>query len=89
MPPALDAAGNESQGEFYAPGWWNWDIGVHKDFAINKLGEATKLEYRAEFFNAFNHANMGRPNEHINSGTFGQSTCGGQRLIQMALKLYF
>ena len=62
---------------------------MHKDFAIKYLGEAGKLEYRAEFFDGFNHANLGGPNEHINSGTFGQSTYSGQRLIQMALKLYF
>ncbi len=86
---AIDAAGTESQGEFHAPGSWNWDIGLHKDFAIKYLGEGGKLEYRAEFFDAFNHANLGAPNEHFNSGTFGQATYGGQRLIQMALKLYF
>jgi hypothetical protein len=86
---SLTAAGDESQGEFYAPGAWNYDIGIHKDFAIKQLGEATKLEYRAEFFDAFNHANLGGPNQSINSGTFGQATYNGQRLIQMALKLYF
>jgi len=87
--PALDAAGTEAQGEFHAPGSWNWDIGVHKDFAVKYLGEAGKLEYRAEFFDAFNHANLGGPDQRIQSGTFGQSTYSGQRLIQMALKLYF
>jgi hypothetical protein len=86
---ALDAAGTESQGEFAGPGWWNYDIGLHKGFAIKRLGEATKLEYRAEFFDAFNHANLGAPNQHINAGSFGQATWSGQRLIQMALKLYF
>jgi hypothetical protein len=89
VPHALDAAGGESQGEFHAPGSWNYDIGLHKDFAIKQLGEATKLEYRAEFFNAFNHPNLGAPNQHINVGAFGQATYDGQRLIQMALKLYF
>ena len=89
VPHALDAAGTESQGEFRAPGSWNYDIGLHKDFAIKQLGEATKLEYRAEFFNAFNHPNLGAPNQHINVGAFGQATYDGQRLIQMALKLYF
>jgi hypothetical protein len=88
--PAFNtAAGTESQGEFPGPGSWNWDIGVHKGFKIKYLGEAGKLEYRAEFFDAFNHANLGGPNNNLDSGAFGQATYGGQRLIQMALKLYF
>jgi len=32
---------------------------------------------------------LGGPDQRIQSGTFGQSTYSGQRLIQMALKLYF
>jgi hypothetical protein len=88
--PAFNtAAGTESQGEFHTPGSWNWDIGVHKDISISKVREGLKLEYRVEFFDAFNHANLGGPNQNFDSGTFGQATYGGQRLIQMALKLYF
>ncbi|NWG14739.1 MAG: hypothetical protein HXY20_14530 [Acidobacteria bacterium] len=50
-----------------------------------------RLEYRAEFFNAFNHPTFCGPNTTLDGGQFGQvtSTCGPSREIQMALKLYW
>jgi hypothetical protein len=43
--------GNASLGNCYGPGVNNWDIGVHKEF---KLRERLNMEFRFEFFNAFN-----------------------------------
>jgi len=43
--------GNASLGNCYGPGVNNWDIGMHKEF---KLSERVKMQFRFEFFNAFN-----------------------------------
>jgi hypothetical protein len=47
----LGTDGNASTGNCYGPGLNNWDIGVHKEF---KLNERLRMQFRFEFFNAFN-----------------------------------
>jgi hypothetical protein len=70
------------------PGINNWDISLTKrtSFMENK-----SLEFRAEFFNAFNHVQFLRvDNTGFLSPTFAQVISDrGQRLIQFGLKLYF
>jgi hypothetical protein len=60
-----------------------------------------RLQFRAEFFNIFNHPNFSLPNVTVNSGGFGTITStpdvangnplgdGGPRQAQLALKLVF
>lgn len=70
------------------------DLGIIKNFAIT---ERQKLQFRTEFFNAFNYANFANPNNTIVSGvalnlqTTGKitSTSTGPRIIQFALKYSF
>jgi len=72
---------------FHGPGLNNWDLGILKDL---KLTESKKLEFRAEFFSVFNHAQFGNPDGNINDSVFGFVTgAGGERVGQVALKLYF
>ena len=70
------------------PGINNWDLSVTKrtSFMENK-----SLEFRAEFFNAFNHVQFLRvDNGGFYSPTFAQVISDrGARLIQFGLKLYF
>ena len=48
------------------------------------------LQFRAEFFNAFNHAQFLNPNNDGSSDSFGViSTDRGMRIIQFGLKLLF
>jgi hypothetical protein len=49
------------------------------------------LNFRAEFFNLFNHAQYGSPVNDINAPGFGavNSTVNNPRLVQLALKLAF
>ena len=49
MPLGTD--GNASLGDCYGPGENNWDIAIHKDF---KISERMNVQFRFEFFNAFN-----------------------------------
>jgi len=41
--------------QFRGPGFWNMDFNVYKDF---KLTERVGLQFRAEFYNIFNHSNQ-------------------------------
>jgi hypothetical protein len=81
--------------QFRGPGYWNVDAAVHKNF---KFGERYTLQFRAEMFNIFNHANLylvAYGNE-VNSGyvpaTRGfapNAATGERRNIQLALKFIF
>jgi hypothetical protein len=69
------------------PGINNYDLSIVKK---TKVFESTSIEFRAEFFNAFNHAQFLNPNTAGGSGTFGQITTDrNPRLIQFGLKFYF
>ncbi|MFL6332919.1 MAG: carboxypeptidase regulatory-like domain-containing protein [Pyrinomonadaceae bacterium] len=46
------------------------DLAVRRQFV---LGETTRLQVRAEFFNVFNHPNFGDPVSDLNSRLFGLS----------------
>jgi Carboxypeptidase regulatory-like domain len=86
-PEPLGQLGNASRRFFHGPGINNWDISIQKDTAIT---ERTTLQFRAEFFNAFNHAQFGLPDGNVNDATFGLvQSAGPPRLMQFALKLLF
>ncbi len=77
-----------SRNSFNGPILTNVDVGLHRTF---NLIEGSSLEFRGEFFNVLNHANLSNPNNSISSPLFGEifSTVGNSRQIQFALKLYF
>jgi len=65
----------------------NFDIGAIKNFS---LVEKHRLQFRAEFFNLFNHANLGAPNGNVANLNFGKIlTAGSPRVVQVALKYMF
>ncbi len=89
--PAVGTFGNCGVGRYKGPGETNTDISLFKIFPIR---EVMRVEFRSEFFNAFNHANFSNPGSFFIQGAgtgFGviSSTIGTPREIQFALKLYF
>ena len=79
------AFGNSGEGVLAMPGANNWDLSLLKDF---RLTETLRLQFRSEFFSAFNHPNYGYPGLTIGTPQFGVITgAGGSRSIQLALKL--
>ncbi|MGH9842371.1 MAG: TonB-dependent receptor domain-containing protein, partial [Blastocatellia bacterium] len=80
---------------FRGPGFWNLDSGIFKKFFI---GEKFQLQFRAEMYNTFNHANLyaGAGEADISSLDFVPASRGitpiavvERRNIQFALKLIF
>jgi len=68
------------------PGINNWDLSLIKRTSIT---ERLKIEFRAEFFNAFNHTQFLNP-DYKSSGTFAQVTqARDPRLGQLSLRLTF
>lgn len=86
----LGSFGNSRRRFFHGPGINNTDLALLKIFNIT---EATKLQFRAEAFNVFNHAQFTNPSGNVNNsgvGGFGYVTgARDPRIMQVALKLLF
>ena len=79
--------GNAGRNILIGPGIQQWDVSVIKR---NPITEKMNLEFRAEFFNMFNHPNFGTPGATIATDAFGQLTSAASpRDIQFGLKLKF
>ena len=91
-----------TRNDLRGPNYVNFDMGLAKDFPI--LGDRLKLKFRADAFNAFNHASFNLPSStpgvqenDITNGNFGviSSTVPGTdkvttaRVLQGALRLEF
>ncbi len=89
--------GTAPRAPVYGPRFVNTDFSVIKDFPLS-FREATNLQFRAEFFNLFNHPQFflngygGTGEQDINTpSSFGviNQTVNNARLVQFALKLNF
>ena len=86
--PPLYTFGNSGRNTVIGPGTQLWDFSLIKDTAI---AEGKNLEFRAEFFNIFNHPNFDFPNTAFGTPQFGsiRSTSEPAREIQLGLKFIF
>lgn len=82
--------GNAGPGIVGGPDQVNFDFALIKRTAFGPE-ESRNLEFRAEFFNLFNHTQFANPDGAFNDATFGviDSTSVAPRIIQLALKLNF
>jgi hypothetical protein len=89
--------GNIVKGSFVGPRYTDVDASITRFFPIT---ESASLQFRAEYFNLFNHTNFGDPNTTLTSasGTFGEITSttpqnganpNDPRIAQFSLKLQF
>jgi len=79
--------GNSGRNIVIGPGVNNFDLSLIKDF---KITESKTLQFRSEFFNAFNHSQFFDPVTDPTSPAFGRLTLARPaREIQFALKFIF
>ncbi len=86
-PPAF-TWGTLGRNSLRGPGLINFDLTAAKKFAIT---EQVRLDFRSEFFNAFNHPQFGLPAGQVGVGTAGTitNTLRANRQMQFALRLVF
>lgn len=85
--PALGSFGSAGRGLFRAPGINNWDVSFIKR---TEISERVAMQFRAEFFNLFNHTQWAGINTSLGAAAFGQVTSARDpRITQLALRLLF
>jgi hypothetical protein len=86
--PAPYTLGNIGRNSMWAPGFWNVDAGIMKNF---RFQERYDFQFRSEFFNIFNHPNPGGPGTNLSvPSTFGRTTSfTSARVVLFGLKFAF
>jgi hypothetical protein len=86
--PAAFTFGNVGRNSIYGPGMQTLDLALQREFSIT---EKIKFQFRAEFFNALNHTNLGTPNRFVNTPQFGTITEAATpgREIQLGARISF
>jgi hypothetical protein len=86
-PSTFGAEGNEAYNQFRQPGFAQWDIAVLKNTPIT---ERVNFQFRTEFYNIFNRANLNTVDQNIPDGNFGKVTAQyTPRFIQFGGNLTF
>jgi hypothetical protein len=87
-PNALGTFGTAPRNLMRGPGSVNFDVALMKKFQVR---EKASVQFRSEFFNAFNKPNLGTPYSNLNvSNRFGKiESAGSPRIVQFGLKLSF
>jgi hypothetical protein len=97
VPPVIGADGigtafgNSGTGIVDGLGQANLDLAVSKTLPLQWPVESAGLQFRAEFFNAFNHPQFADPDNNFSSPTFGviSSTAVSARVVQLAIRFSF
>lgn len=91
--------GNLGRNTLIGPGLVDFDFAIFKNFAIHRISESARVQFRAEMFNVLNHANFAPPiaNETVfdqsgnpvpGAGAINETTTSS-RQVQFGLKLYW
>jgi hypothetical protein len=83
--------GNSGVGNATGPGQKNWDMALVKRTAVGWPNDGANVEFRTEFFNAFNTPQFANPDSKITDAAFGTitSTVVNPRIIQFAIRLNY
>ncbi|MGC2161740.1 MAG: TonB-dependent receptor [Silvibacterium sp.] len=82
------AFGNVRPGSLFGPSFQNLDMAVAKTFTVWR---EQRVDFRGDFFNAFNIADYAQPDSGVTDSNFGQitGTVNGNRSVQLSLKYAF
>ena len=70
--PPTGRVGTSGRNQYYGPRLANYDFTMQKSFRL--WGERSKLTFRSDFFNVFNHTNFSNPVRNLSSANFGRIT---------------
>ncbi len=70
--PPTGRVGTSGRNQYYGPHLANYDFTMQKSFRL--WGERSKLTFRSDFFNVFNHTNFSNPVRNLSSANFGRIT---------------
>jgi hypothetical protein len=95
--PAPGTLGNLGRNTVRGPNFASTDVSLIKRTPIHRISEVFNAEFRAEFFNVFNHTNLGLPSASIFQAGGVRNLAAGQittevgtpRQLQLAIKLIF
>ena len=79
--PGTGVVGNLGRNSLTGPHFWNADVSLAKSIPLRRLGEGVFLQFRADGFNVFNHANLAQPDglaSIYKGSTFGVALLGRQ-----------
>ena len=97
----IGTAGTLGKGILRGPSMFAWDMGAFKKIPLK--GDRISMQFRAEFFNIFNHPMFNNPATSLSDANYtkitatlanagstqGDITSGGPRIIQLAMKVVF
>jgi hypothetical protein len=96
--PALYTFGNSGRDLLRGPEFWDFDFSLNKKFVV-PIGTEGRyhVDFRADFYNAFNHTNFAQPNATLGSAATGTITATAysnpnnnpSRQIQLGVVLNF
>jgi hypothetical protein len=96
-PNPLTLLGNSGRNSVVGPGLVDFDFSLFKNNYIPRISDSFNVQFRAEFFNAFNRANFNPPTDNLDVfNQTGQPVAGAglidststtAREIQFALKV--
>lgn len=89
--PALGTFGSLGRNVVRAPGINNWDVSFSKRTDLWQRGDQpVQLQFRAEFFNLFNHTQFSGVSAGVGAANFGALTSARDpRISQLGLRLLF
>jgi len=70
--PPVGRVGTSGRNQYYGPPLANYDFNTQKSFRL--WNDTSRLTFRAEFFNLFNHTNFSNPVRNMGSASFGRIT---------------
>jgi hypothetical protein len=87
--PAVGQWGNSERGIVRGPGRNNWNMSLFKNFVLNEA-RGSRIEFRAESFNTWNHTQFHNVSTTFTAGDFGHVTSvWDPRVFQLGLKVLF
>jgi hypothetical protein len=87
--PAIGAFGNFGHNATRGPGRDNWNLSLFKSFVLSET-RGSRLEFRFETFNTWNHTQFDTVSNNFGASDFGQfKTAFDPRVLQLGAKLYF